>query len=297
MTARRSPFPFLIPLALTCAALTAWPAGAPSQVRRKLPEPVVERAFETDEEGLRQWTSFDERCATCRGGKTTECEHCKGYEDMPVCAECDGTRKAPCRACRGSGRALDPLEALVCPYCWGSTWYGCKLCKTRGSYPVKGSGDREQKCGACKTRGAFECTPCKGLGFLPAVRFGSKGPGEAKLAKLVRARETLAETLEGLKAYQPVHERRSKSEKAFTKAVDPAARILPAIKGAKSLLATSLKGLGKGAGYVGYADWLDAEFLEFADRTVFLLRHQTLLLDLCIARAEFNESVGDRAER
>ncbi|MAF64727.1 MAG: hypothetical protein CMJ84_03575 [Planctomycetes bacterium] len=285
-------------LALAAGAALLAPSTAPlAQVRRKLPEPVVERACETDGDGLRQWARFDERCGSCRGGKTTECEHCKGYENLSVCAECDLTRKAPCRACRGSGRALDPLEALICPYCWGSTWYGCKLCKTRGKYPVKGAGDRDQKCGACKTRGVFECTPCKGLGFLPAAKFGSGGPGDAKLKKLRAARETLAETLESLKAYQPVHESRSKSEKAFAKAVDPAARVLPGIKGAKSLLETSLKGLGKGAGYVGYADWVDAEFLEFTDRTVFLLGHQLLLIDLCIARAEFNEQVGQRRGR
>lgn len=295
MIARR----YLLALALgVCStALFAVSADPLNQVRRKLPEPAVDRAWETDAEGLRQWTAFDERCALCRGGKTTECEHCKGYEDLPACAECDLTKKADCRACRGSGRAHDPLEALVCPYCWGSTWYGCKLCKTRGRYPVKGGGKREQKCGACKTRGAFLCTPCKGLGFFPAAKIGSGGPGDAKLKNLRNAREKLAKALEEMKAFEPVHESRSKSEKAFTKAIDPAARVLPAVKGMKSLLETSLKGLGKGAGYVGYADWVDAEFLEFKDRTVFFLRHQLLLLDLCIERAEFNEQVGKRALR
>ena len=44
-------------------------------------------------------------------------------------------------------------------------------------------------------------------------------------------------------------------------------------------------------------DMVDAEFLEFKDRTVYFLRHQALLLDLCIARAEFNEQAGKRVLR
>jgi hypothetical protein len=259
-----------------------------AQVRYRIPEPQIERLEEVDANGLKQWKALDETCPHCNGKKTAKCGHCVETE-LPTCAECDNKKEAPCRYCGGSGKKLDPLIELPCPYCVGAAWHDCALCKSRGSYPVQGGGASEQKCGACKEKGAIPCSVCKGKRVIPAVKVGKKGPGYAKAAEIKDAKEDLAKAMEAVNAYLPVGKEQSKKD--LYKAIGKYAKLLPALKDMPTLLDETLNGLRKGAGYVGYDEWLLNEFVVFKDRTIYLLKHQMLLLDLCAAHAEHNEKV------
>lgn len=261
---------------------------APAQVRYRIPEPQIERAEETDAEGLKQWKTLDEICTYCNGRKISKCGHCVDTE-LPTCAECDNKKEAPCRYCGGAGKKLDPLVELPCPYCVGAAWHDCALCKSRGSYPVQGGGASEQKCGACKEKGAIPCTVCKGKRVIAVVKVGKKGPGYAKAEEIREAKEDLAKAKAAVEAYVPAGKENSKKDLA--KAVSKYQKMLPALKDMQGLLDETLNGLRKGAGYVGYDEWLLNEFVVFKDRTIYLLKHQMLLLDLCLAHAEHNEKV------
>lgn len=283
---------------LLAALLTTLVSTTPTsaQVRYKIPDPVIEREWEADAAGLWQWKAYDVKCPVCRGKKDPVCEGCKD-SDKKVCMECDGKKTAPCRVCLGSTKLPDPLEELTCIYCIGSGWYPCGLCKGRGSYPVQGGGSGEQKCGACKGNGSIRCQACKGKQRLPVVKVGRKGPAEASLEDLQDVRKILEEGLEAVKAFEPVGNE-SKGQKAFAQAIDKLGKILPATRGAKAMLSEVLKGLRKGASYVGYDEWVRNQFVVFQDFTVYLLRHQILLVDLCAKRAEHNEKVqADKKDR
>lgn len=276
---------YLLLLALGLCSLI--PSTAPAQVRYRIPEPKIERAEETDAAGLKQWKALDEACPYCKGQKTAPCVHCA--EELPVCEECQGKKVAPCRYCGGNGKALDPLVELPCPYCVGAAFHDCALCKSRGSYPVQGGGANETKCGACKTKGSIPCSVCKGKRVIPAVKVGKKGPGYAKAAEIAKARDELKKALAAVEAYVPVGKETSKDD--LQKAVNKYVKYLPALKDMQTLLDETLNGLRKGAGYTAYSEWVLNEFVVFKDRTIYLLKHQLLLLDLCAAHAEHNEKV------
>ncbi len=259
-----------------------------AQVRYRIPEPQIERLEEVDANGLKQWKALDEKCPYCNGKKTAKCGHCDGNE-LPTCAECSSTKEATCRYCGGSGKKIDPLVEMTCPYCVGAGWHDCALCKSRGSYPVQGGGANEQKCGSCKEKGAIPCSVCKGKHVIPVLKVGKKGPGYAKAAELKDAKKDLEKAMEAVNAYLPVGKEQSKKD--LYKAVGKYQKLLPALKDMQTLLDETLNGLRKGAGYVGYDEWLLNEFVVFKDRTIYLLKHQMLLVDLCLAHAEHNEKV------
>lgn len=280
-------------LHLSLALGLAFPlAPAAAQNRPKIPEPKVERAWEEDAAGLRQWQAFEVVCTHCKGAKTHVCEHCKDAA-YPICLECDGTKRATCRTCAGIGSMPDPLVELACPYCWGSSWYTCGQCNGFGKIQVD---NVDTKCGACKEQGLLACTACKGKRRVAVATVGRKGPGEASAADLRETRALFAETLTALQAYEP-DKNPSKSLKEFAKVVAPAAKDLKVIKDMQSLLESSIKGLRSyGAGYVSYEERLMFQFLVFKDRTVYLLQYQLGLFDVCLERADFNEKVKSTSE-
>ena len=92
-------------------------------------------------------------------------------------------------------------------------------------------------------------------------------------------------------AFEPA-ERPGKSDKALSKILAKPARQLEALAGMQDMLETVVKGLTKaGANLQSYEANVTHQYLVFKDRTLFLLKHQVLLLDLCIERAEHNEQV------
>lgn len=268
-------------------AVSAAPSAA--QVRERLPEPSVERAWVEDEEGLRQWAEYDETCPECRGARIRPCQGCAG-RGLSACSECDGTEKAKCRSCAGTGKLPDPLVELPCIFCKGGGWYHCPLCNARGYYGIKDV-KRKIKCGSCKTTGFHACAACEGTRRLPVVVVKRKGPGEAKLKDLLATRELLQPCLVEMDAFEPA-ERPGKSDKALSKILAKPARQLEALAGMQDMLETVVKGLTKaGANLQSYEANVTHQYLVFKDRTLFLLKHQVLLLDLCIERAEHNEQV------
>lgn len=279
-------------LALGVALLAALAPPASAQNRPKIPAPELQREWEVDADGARQWKPYDVTCTHCKGAKSHVCENCKDVK-LPICLECDGTQRATCRTCAGTGKMPDPLVELTCPYCWGSTWYRCGLCNSFGSFTVA---DKEVKCGACKQQGLLTCVACDGHRRVPVMKVGRKGPGEAKVKDLREALASLEEALAALEQFEP-DGNPSRSAKAFAKTLDAVERDLKVTKGAQEMLESVLKGVKSyGAGYANYEDRLIHQFFVFKDRTVYLLQHQIALVKLCIELAEFNETRKSTSE-
>jgi hypothetical protein len=275
---------------LLCAAPLLCAASSPAQVLEKIPEVQIERDTELDAAGLRQFVPFEVKCPASQGRANFKCLGCDGVE-MPHCTECDGTKLAPCRTCAGTGNLLDPLVEMVCPYCRGSAWYNCAQCNGFGSFGVNqadGSSVR-QKCGSCKEQGRFACSVCGGTRKLPSVRVKKKAPTEAALKDLAATHAALAEVLAELETFEPV-DRPAKSQKALEKLLAKPKKTLPPLGDMLELLEDVLKGLTKaGAGFQNYEERMDHQLRVFRDRSIYLLRYQLRVLDLCIERAEFNE--------
>ena len=265
-----------------------------AQVRKKIPLPKIEREWSEDEQGLWQWQKFEQTCFRCRGAKRRDCEYCK-HQERDHCVACGDKKVTVCRVCAGKGKLPDPLLVLMCPYCQGITWHPCRLCAGHGSFPVKGGGKKNQTCSACKKLGSHKCTACKGKHHLAVVKVGKHGPGKASVKDLKQARSVLQKSLESLEKLE-LTAKEGKTLKAFLKTIKKSAKILAAIKDMQGLLKKSLKGLRKGAAYTSYGDNVLAEFAHFKDRSIYLLRHQILLLNICLKRAEHNESMIAKQE-
>lgn len=264
-----------------------------AQVRQKIPEPEVKRETVIDEDGYQQWAKYDEKCPNCGGFREKKCEWCDRDTPIPDCVECDGTKKAPCRICGGKGRLPDPLVDLRCIYCSGSSWYPCGVCGGGGSITVTDqNGNKESRaCGSCKKKGFFPCTVCEQTRRLPVIKVKRKPPGEAKLKDLKALRDEMKAALLALQEWEP-QGRASKAYDSLEKLMKKPGKKLPALKDMLELLETVQKGLTKsGSGFVSYESNQTHQFHVFKDRSVYLLQHQTKVLDLCVERAEFNEKV------
>lgn len=259
------------------------------QTRAKIPDPKIERAWVEDEDGKRHWAELEGKCPDCRGVKKRECERCKGRE-ISICAECEAEKKATCRTCSGTGKVTDPLVDLICPYCWGSSWYRCALCNGGGGFKVN---TNPVKCLSCKETGSHACTVCDGKRRIPVAKVGSKGPGRASAKNLRKAKATLEECLVSMQAFEPQRSP-AKSLKAFSKIVSRPSKVLPSLKDMHGMLEEILKGLRHGASYPSYEPSVTHQIFVCKDRTVYLLRHQILLLDICLQRAEHNEQAKSK---
>ena len=289
-------------LALAVALVLPSPAA---QNRPKIPPPDFEREWELDDDGLRHWKPYEVVCPHCKGSKQQACEHCKLLKEAKVtttiliCRECADpddellkpTGRTTCRVCTGTGKLLDPLVELVCPYCWGSSWYLCGLCNSKGSFSVTGAGV-PTKCGACKQKGMLECTACDQERRVAVIKVGRKGVGEASAKDLREELTKLQEVLEELETFEP-EDNPSKASKALSKILAPVARNLKVSKDMQAMLEQVLKGIKSyGAGYTGYKEDLIYQYFIFKDRTVYLLQFQIRLLEQCLELAEFNESAS-----
>jgi hypothetical protein len=265
-----------------------------AQTLEKIPETNFTRETELDADGHQQFKAYDVKCEACRGRGTWDCRGCFKRE-LPDCSECGGTQKAPCRDCAGTGKLLDPLVELPCPYCRGSAWYDCALCAGGGEIiENRPDGESTRKpCGACKQVGRYPCVVCEGTRKLPSIRVKKKAPTEAKLKDLEAVREELLAVQAGLESFEPLG-RAAKSAKELNKLLSKPSRTLPPLKDMQDLLETVEKGLVKaGSGYANFEERQDHHFRVFRDRSIYLVRHSIRVLDLCIARAEFNEGVGN----
>jgi len=274
---------------LLLAALTA---PALSQTIEKIPEVVIERELALDDEGLKQFVPFDVACPPCKGRGVDTCRGCAGVE-LPGCQECDGEKTATCRVCVGEKKLPDPIEALVCPSCWGSGWTDCGSCGGFGQIRESDPSGNETmvRCVACKAKGRWECVVCEGEQHLPSIRVKKKAPTRAKLKDLLKAQESLAEALAYLDGFEPT-ERASKVLKAMTKDLRGPSKTLPELGKMIETLDAVLDGIHKSsAQYVNYEARLTHRILTYRNRMLYLLRYQSRVLELCIERAEYNESV------
>jgi hypothetical protein len=280
----------LLLIALFSAALVPFAA----QSLEKIPETNFTRETELDADGFQQFKPYEVKCEACRGRGTWDCAGCF-KRDLPNCTECDGEKKAPCRLSAGENQLLDPLEELPCPYCSGSAWYDCAQCGG-GSVIIetRAEGESTEKpCGACKKVGRYKCTVCKQKRKIPSIRVKKKSPTKAKLKDLRATREKLVPILAELEAFEP-EGRASKSTKALEKMLAKPGKTLPPLKTMLPLLESVQKGLVKaGSGYQNFEERQNHQFRIFRDRSIYLVRHSIQVLDLCIARAEFNENVAN----
>ena len=281
---------------MKCSACLLWlvaflALAAPvssGQSREKIPDPEFTRETVEDAKGLQQWKDINPECPTCRKAKILECLGCKG-RNLPHCAECGGKKKAKCRTCAGTGRAPDPLKEMACIYCKGSAWYGCGLCGTDGIIQVKEQDD--VKCGSCKGKGFFPCTVCKGKRRLPSVRVKRKDPGKAKLKDLLATQAQLKAGLAALEAWEP-NDTISKNLKSLAALLAKPAKSATPLKDMQKLLEESLKGITRaGSMYQDYEADLAHQFMLFKDRSVYLIKYQLKVLELCITRLEHNEKI------
>lgn len=278
---------------LTLLALALAPFAA--QTLEKIPEVNFTREVELDADGLQQFKPYDVKCEACRGRGVWDCRGCF-KRDLPHCSECDGTAKAPCRECAGEGKLLDPLEELICPYCRGSAWYDCPLCAGGAQIiETRSNGDQQTvACGACKKVGRYPCVVCDQKRKIPSIRVKKKSPVDAKLKHMRPLREELLELQTALEAFEP-EGRASDSLKRLAAIVKKPSKKLPPLKDMLELLETVEKGLVKaGSGYQDFEEKQDHHIRVFRDRSIYLVRHAVRVLDLCIARAEFNENAAGK---
>lgn len=267
-------------------------ASLAMQAREKIPDHVFVRETVIDEEGLQQWAPWEVKCPQCRGVKEIDCPLCVD-RDSPNCIECGGDKKAVCRVCVGKGELPDPVIHIACAYCRGAGVYPCAHCLGAGTFSVREQDDsvRIEKCRGCKEHGGFECTPCGGTRLLPAISIKKNPLAEAEIEDMQDTREVLVETLAVLEKFKHDSSHR-KTEKALQKLLKDPSKTYPVLKDMLALLEEVHKAFSKsGSGYENYDGKLTHQFYIFQDRTVWLLRHQILLLDKEIARAEFNAAV------
>lgn len=267
--------------------------AASQQTLEKIPVVDFQRETELDPAGLKQFKAFDVKCEACRGLRDWTCQGCDKL-DLPNCPECKGTKKAPCRVCAGRGKTHDPLLEHTCTYCRGSAWYDCAQCGGMGYFfENSAGGERLQKpCGACKKVGRYACNPCGGKRVVDTVRIKRKAPSDASAADLRATQAELQSWMAQLEAFEPL-DRAAKSTKALEGLVARPGRTLAPLKDMLALLEEVQKGLTRaGAGYQNYEERQNFQFLLFRDRSIHLLRHNLRALELCIERADFNETVA-----
>lgn len=284
MPLRRILTPLLALVLLVVAA-----SALATQAREKIPDHQFDREVVVDEDGLQQWAPWDIVCPTCKAVKEIDCPLC-AERDVPNCIECGGDKRAVCRTCAGTARYPDPMVEIVCPYCRGAAVYPCAQCWGKGSFGVTGNA-RDEKCRACDQKGGYECEPCDGTRRVQTVQFKKKPLAEADLDDLRELRDELKEVLANLEGFEHDKNHR-KTDKAFQSLLKKNAKAFPVLKPVGSMFSEVYKGFVKvGVQYEGFEGKVTHQFYIFQDRAVWHLRHQILVLDKEIARAEFNEAV------
>lgn len=291
-----------VPLLL--AAVVGAQAGNPGQYPIPIPE-RLERPTVEDEDGLLQWADLDElsreerlkfRCPTCEGKGKQECPFCWRLEFHEECPEChtgpDAEKRiATCRTCGGEGQLPDILEKAPCPGCFGAGLTRCHACGGEGNYPAGRNTDRRATCPVCRGDMCNPCNVCDGERFVepPPLR---PSVGEAELEDLREMRAVFAAVAEELAKVESTGDAR-KDAKLWKDVLRPGLRYLPCFRPLLKDLERNTKDMAKGTMFVAYADMVRNSTNEKKQYLDYYLRHQTRLLELCIARAEHNAEQRD----
>jgi len=253
---------------------------------------AYEIATEDDAGGLQQFKKSEPlECVNCKGRTVATCMTCARFENHEHCIECNmKPAEATCRGCAGLGHFPDPLEKVHCPGCMAAGFIVCMVCGGRGYQLVAGSGDKRLNCVACKDQGGWPCAICKGQRLVEVAR-PKPDLRRAKLAKLQKARELVAQLHADLKAYKWLGKNTRKDYKNYVKMLKPAAAVLPPLKRTGKAFDAVLKKTQSGSVFKSYQEREQATIKQWIERNLYYLEHQQHLLDLAIARAEHNEKV------
>tara|TARA_R110002126_G_scaffold12416_17_gene54059 strand:- start:1045 stop:1953 length:909 start_codon:yes stop_codon:yes gene_type:complete len=289
-------------LLLLAAIFVAAPVPQEKSLQ-KIPDQTWERETRIDADGLMQFVEYDVKCEVCRGTGTWNCLRCERWQDKnETCLECNKTKKATCRTCAGNKKLHDPLEAMICVFC--SPYYeeasglvDCVLCGGGGKIIVtdKDGNSNSSKCGSCKGEGRFACAVCEGTRVIESVKVKKKSPGIAKLKDIMKVHEGLTTILAEVEAFEPIA-RSSKNDKALEAIFKKHGKSFPPLKGMMEMLETVAGGLDKaGAGFANYEPNLIHVYSLYRNKTIFMLRHQIMVLDAHIKRTTHNDAVEEQS--
>lgn len=284
-------------VAVIACLLSCWPTGLFAQGGEKggflvpIPE-KLERPTEPDAQGLLQWAAPKaERCVNCKGRQVMTCLHCERFEegDSDACPECKNTKEAKCRICAGTGEMPDILQRAPCPTCFGAAITPCYICGGRGKMPVSGGGDRPQKCGCCGGVGAYACETCGGKRWveLPALKPTAQ---EASAADVKKALAALAAVADAAVKFSSTGDGR-KDAKAWEEVTAAGGKLLPVMKRVQKHFDAVAKKQAKGAVWTAYKEMVTNQAKASVQALDYYLKHQKRVLELCLARAEHNETV------
>ena len=134
--------------------------------------------------------------------------------------------------------------------------------------------------------------PCHVCGGKRMVQSGLKGKiGKAKLKRLRKAKQTLAKMLATAQDFKMKDDLR-KTRKAYAAMLKPGERDFPALKNAVKHMDKVLTGLDLRILDIETNQKQALGLLRFNLR--YYLTHEIAVLDLCIARAEFNEKAAKK---
>lgn len=265
-------------------------AQKPVELRYPIPE-KVERATKADDQGVLQWTKWEEpQCPTCKGTGKTKCPHCWRFpDDVKDCIECKRTaeREAVCRVCAGLGHIADPLEKVLCPGCLGAGFEPCMTCGGGGQQKVNGNGDTWTACVSCRGTGGYKCGVCEGERLVEPTAL-KPTLGEANAATLKKAIATTDQILAGLSTWEPTGKNSRKEAKEFTKILGPAAALMPPLKRMPKVFDTYMGKLYAGNQFVGYEENQANGMKLWKEHTTYYLKLQKRMMELCLKRAEAN---------
>ena len=159
-----------------------------------------------------------------------------------------------------------------------------------GPVPVEGGGKRDQKCGCCKGKGAYDCTTCKGERAVEPPKL-KPSVAEAKAQDLRKALEALAEVQAALDKFESSRDAR-KDMKAIARVVKPGFKYFPVLKRFAKQFDIATKAQTKGAVWTSYVDNVVAHADLMKRSLDYYLKHQKRVLELSLARAEHNEKVA-----
>lgn len=244
----------------------------------------------TDDSGFVNFKFEAKRCPSCVGRKIAECRVCRDSA-LKTCPDCKGKKdKAPCYHCIGTGKTWDPLVWMPCPGCERLAGVACAMCRLKGTYPVQGGGKREQKCSSCKKAGHFACKVCKGkrrIKLDKALKF-KPSLADAPLDKLKKAQAAFKAAREKVDDMRIEKVQASRILKDWTAATKGAKQFMPVLKSMNTTHKFILKGIEKGAVWVGHTERMSDEFDSLKRRTLWLFDYTLELMDVVIKRAEAN---------
>ncbi len=257
----------------------------------------IERPVKEDDSGLQQWAEWKpEDCPNCKGAKLVDCPHCARFEGNEKCIECQMKKKATCRPCAGLGTIQDPLEKALCPGCLGASFVPCLTCGGRGGQKVEGSGKKVLDCVSCKGEGGFKCTICNGTRLVEVATFKPPLKEQKAAEPMMKACEQIDLTVRALEGIQPTGKNSRKEVKELNKILAMAPAQLTPLKRSPKALEDLMSKLYAGSVFMGHEDH-EAEAMKlWVSNSIYYLKTQKRVLEICIARVKFNEKAGEKKD-